>query len=637
MDFLFKSSILVLVLLVFYQFILQKELYFKSIRYYFLTGLIIIIVMPLIEIPIYVETIAASINTIDYSKVSINNAPEASTINWQQLFITIYIIGVVFLSVKFLTQIISLIYLISRNTLTKQGAYYFIETSKETSPFSFLNVIIYNKNQFSEEELLHIINHEKAHASQWHSIDTILTHLLVICLWFNPFVWLYKKAVQQNLEFLADKFALECAENKRQYQVTLLKTCTTNFCTEITNNFYNSLIKKRIIMLQKNQNRKKSPWKFTLLVPILIAFIATFNTKIVAQEKKLTDIENVDKLELKFQFNKDSKDETLKKQAAFFKKQFNADLSFKGIKRNTNNEIIAIKITSKYKSNSTVFKRKSDEPISPIIITYNSENDKINIGDAIAEAEENIHQFIHKKNLKKNKEKKNAWILNKEKDTIIVNGNKINWYKNEDNNLEVEVIETDKNKKNYKVKSAVFISDEDEITEIDADKINASENVYIIKSSEKGEKDKIIITKSEISFPSNKEQPIYILNEKEITAEEMEEIDPNTIQSVNVFKDKSALNKYGEKGKNGVIEITTKNNYSTSINVDENDISSNLTRIVNDDKPMILVNGKEVSAEEMKRIDIETIKSMNVIKNEMATKKYGEKGKNGVIVIKLKE
>ncbi len=439
MDFLLKSSILVVILLVFYQFILQKELYFKSIRYYFLAGLIQIIIMPLIEIPIYVETLAASINTIDYSKVSVNNIQETSTINWQQFFIIIYIIGIVFFSLKFLTQLISLFYLISKNTLTKKGAYYFIETSKETSPFSFLNVIIYNKNQFTEEELLHIINHEKAHAAQWHSIDTILTHLLVISLWFNPFVWLYKKAVQQNLEFLADKFALEFAENKKQYQVTLLKTCTTNFCTEITNNFYNSLIKKRIIMLQKNQNRKKAPWKFTLLIPILIAFVATFSTKTIAQEKKITELENVDKLELKFQFNKDSKDETLKKEAAFFKKQFNVDLSFKGIKRNSKNEITAIKISSKYKSNSTVFMRKSEEPISPIVITYNSEIDKINIGDAVETISENIH-FTHKKEIEKLKSKNHTWVSKKDKDTIIAKSSKI-------------IIHNDDDEKPYKSRS----------------------------------------------------------------------------------------------------------------------------------------------------------------------------------------
>ena len=369
--------------------------------------------------------------------------------------------------------------------------------------------------------------------------------------------------MQQNLEFLADRFALEFAENKKQYQVTLLKTCYTNYCPEITNNFYNSLIKKRIIMLQKNQYQNKKHWKFTLLVPVLIAFIVVFNTKTIAQEKKLSEFENIDKLEVKLQIDQDSKDETLKKEAAFFQKEFDADISFKGIKRNDKNEIIAIKITSKYKSNSSVFMRKSDEPISPIIISYNSEIDKINIGDAI-DQEEDIHS-IHKKNHNKIKETKRIWVSKKVRDTMVVKGNKISWNKDDYNHLEVEVIETDDAKKEhtFKVASAVFISDDGDKTELileDAkdEEIDASEHVYLIKSDEKGKKDKVIKSQKIITFNSSKEQPLYILDKMEITAKEMESIDPSTIKAINVLKGETAIEKYGEKGKNGVIVITLK-------------------------------------------------------------------------------
>ena len=563
MDFLLKSSSLVLILLLFYQFVLQKEHYFKSIRYYFLMGLLIALILPLLEIPIYIDAVTSTVNSLALNEGTIYNAVEISKIDWTQILIGVYALGVLFFSIKFVIQITSLIRLISTHTLTKNGAYYFVETLEDTSPFSFFNIIIYNKNQFSENELLLIINHEKAHAKQWHSVDTILTHLLVICLWFNPFVWLYKKAVQQNLEFLADRFALEFAENKKQYQVTLLKTCYTNYCPEITNNFYNSLIKKRIIMLQKNQYQNKKHWKFALLVPVLIAFIAVFNTKTIAQEKKLSKIENVDKLEVKLQLDKDSKDETLKREAAFFKKEFDADISFKGIKRNNKNEIIAIKITSKYKSNSSVFMRKSDEPISPIIISYNSEIDKINIGDAI-DQEDNIH-IIHKKNHKKFKEAKKIWVSKKGSDTIVVKGNKINWNKDDDNHLEFEVNEADDSSKEHKLKvtTAVFISDDGEKTELiiedDNDEvIDASEHVYIIKSDEKGKKDKVIKSQKTMTFNSSTEEPLYILDKKEITAKEMESIDPNSIKAINVFKGETAIEKYGEKGKNGVIVITLK-------------------------------------------------------------------------------
>jgi TonB-dependent SusC/RagA subfamily outer membrane receptor len=554
MDFLLKSSGLIILLFLFYTVFLQNETYFKSIRHYFLIGLIIAILIPLIEIPIYVEAIASEINNYKLLQIE-NNVIEIKAFNWNKALGLVYIIGVLFFSFKFLFQLISLIRLISKHTLKKQNKYYFIETSNNSSPFSFFNFIIYNKSQFTRDELTLIINHEKAHAVQWHSIDTILTHLLVIALWFNPFVWLYKKAVQQNLEFLADKFALELAENKKQYQLTLLKTCNKNFCTAITNNFYNSLIKKRIIMLQKNQNQNKRQWKFALLIPLLIAFIAIFSTKTVAQEKKLSEISTINKLKVELKIDKNSTDATLKDETAFFKKQFDADISFKSIKRNTKNEITAIKITSKYKSNSVVFSRKSSEPINPVIISYDSEIDEINITSFIEEEE--IHKDIHYTNRANNlifkkksdttvnfkthnlKGKNSIGFSKNVNDTIIVNGNKIIWHKDDDNHLELEVEEIEEN--------------------ILYEPVDASEHVYIIKSDDaKDKKYKVIRTKNKVAFKSDNEEPLYILNKKEISSEEMKLLDPKTIESVTVLKDESATKVYGEKGKNGVIVITLK-------------------------------------------------------------------------------
>lgn len=622
MDYLLKSSGLVIVLFLFYYFFLKNETFFKSIRSYFLIGLIIVVAIPLVEIPIYVEQAVNNLSSINFNEIPLKETVIEEPFNWVQLFTSVYLLGVVIFSLKFLIQLISLGYLLSKHEFIKHEKYYYVETSKNISPFSFFNIIIYNKNQFSIDELEQIINHEKAHVLQWHSVDTILAHLLVVTLWFNPFVWLYRKAVQQNLEFLADAYALEMAENQKHYKLTLLKTYSSNYCTEITNNFYNSLIKKRIIMLHKNRSKNNSQWKYALLLPLLVGFIFTFNTKIVAQEKKITEIDNIDNLVVKFQFNKDSKDETLKKQSAFFKKQFDADISFKGIKRNNKDEITAIKITSKYKSNSSVFMRKSSEPISPIIITYNSEIDKINIGDAVEEDAKN-------------------------KDSYIVEGkyndsNKIIWHKDDDNHLELEVeeIEKDSVKNDYRieVRSAVFISDDGKKTELILDEpIDASENVFIIKNDEKGQKTKVIKKQNSFTFKSDKEKPLVFINGKESAFEIIENITPDSIESMSVLKGIKATEKYGDKAKNGVIELITKKVYRVSVNVDENAVSSNLTQIASENNPLIIVNGKEVSDEEMKAIDPDSIKSVTVLKDESATKVYGEKGKNGVIVITLKK
>jgi len=496
-----------------------------------------------------------------------------------------------------------LAFLLSKHELSKKGKYYFIETSKNISPFSFFNIIIYNKSQFSIDELAQIINHEKAHAIQWHSLDTILAHLLVITLWFNPFVWLYKKAVQQNLEFLADNYALQKANDQRLYKLTLLKTCSSNYCTEITNNFYNSLIKKRIIMLHKNKSKNSSQWKYALLFPVLLTFVFTFNTKIVAQESKLIEVK--EQL-VELIIDKNSNDATLSQETTTFKNEFDISLSFKGIKRNTKNEITAIKIAAKGNNVKANFANSGTEPIQSIKITYDSGKNSISIGNIGKIHKEHYSYTIHKDHNVDFKGKPNndgnfvfitsdgethSWTsksdnaptVSQQKIIIKEDGDKEHvWVHESDDDVNIEVIEINKDgKKTVKViesnhgidtekEHIIEIIDEsddasknvfiikkhgDKTVKISED--NASENVFIIEKDHEGAIEKKVLKTSFISSNSE-EKPLIILDGKEITMEEMEKISPDNIESITVLKGDSATKKYGEKGKNGVIQITKK-------------------------------------------------------------------------------
>ena len=563
MEYLLKASGLVLILFLFYFVFLKNETFFKSIRTYFIIGLLIVLAIPLIEIPIYVEAMASQLNQFNYEEITTNSLV-TNTINWIEILTFTYLIGVAFFSLKFIVQLASLLNLITKHKLIKQGKYYCIETSKDISPFSFFNIIIYNKSQFSTNELEQIINHEKAHVQQWHSIDTLLSHLLVITLWFNPFVWLFKKAVQQNLEFLADAKAIELANNNKLYQFTLLKTCGANYCTEITNNFYNSLIKKRIIMLHKKKSENKNQWKYTLLLPILIAFVFTFNTKSVAQEKKLTEIEEVENLKVELLIDKNSTEETLKKEAGFLKKQFDITLNFKGIKRNADNEIIAIKIDAKGKDLKAKFENAGSEAIKPIKISYDSENNSLNISN-VSKIHKSHYTYTTHDNgtMKKIKIKgkadndgnyifvtsdgkkihKDGKSKNIELKVITEKGDEENvWIhkKDRDNNIKVEVIELKEGEHEIKIIQEGNKHEIEENIEFEINEDNASENVNFVFIS------------------SENEKPLYIIDGKETSSKEMKEIKPDSIEKMEVLKGKSATDKYGDKGKDGVILITTK-------------------------------------------------------------------------------
>jgi len=576
MEYLLKASGLVVVLFLFYYLFLKNETFFKSIRSYFLIGLIVVISLPLIEIPVYVDYAVNQLNNVEFVEVMEAPSETLKSIDWTAIIGAIYLIGLLFFIFKFLIQLTSLIYLISKHQFYKDGMYYFIETSKDISPFSFFNVIIFNNKNFSSEELEQIINHEKAHVMQWHSLDTLLAHILVILLWFNPFVWLYKKAVQQNLEFLADSYALELANNQKLYQLTMLKTSQAAYCTDISNNFYNSLIKKRIVMLHKNRSTNKRQWKYALLIPMLIAFVFTFNTKTIAQDQKLMEIDEIDELNVELIINKDSKDETIKKEKEFFKKEFNVDLNFKGIKRNKVGEITAIKITAKSKGSSANYAVSGDTPIKPIKISYNSEGEKISIGAGKVLHKKHYEYRVHKDGnveVTKHKDKKGNYVF------ITSEGDDIKWKSKDDNEL-IEVEEITITKKgdntwthkegethvNVEVikskdgKNLVKIIEDDgekKVIEIIED---GDKNVFHIKKDgDKLKKHKISKTDNFVFISDGDgKEPLIFIDGKEASKEEMEKLDSNSIESVNVYKGESAIKKYGEKAKNGVIQITTK-------------------------------------------------------------------------------
>ena len=265
MEYFIKSSALIIVFYLCYKVLLQRDTFFNTNRWFLLFGLIISTCLPFIVIPVYIT------KQITTQFVSLNNtavlesAPIIETINWTSILTTIYALGIIFLSIRFMVQLISLMLTISKGSIKKQDGYIFVETENTIAPFSFFNYIVFNPSNFKEDELDHIIIHEKVHANQHHSIDIILSHIASILFWFNPFIWLYKKDLQQNLEFIADKEALTKSQCKKSYQYVLLKSSVPQYQMALTNNFYNSLIKKRIVMLHKNRSKNRNQFHFQYL------------------------------------------------------------------------------------------------------------------------------------------------------------------------------------------------------------------------------------------------------------------------------------------------------------------------------------------------------------------------------------
>ncbi|MBB1194756.1 peptidase M56 [Flavobacterium sp. SOK18b] len=341
--YLIKSSGLLALFFVAYHLLLRKETFFTSNRWFLILGLITSVVLPFVAFTkiVWVEP---SKNTIDWSQIPLATSSEKVPleINWYLVIGMLYAIGMLLFLLKLALDFYSLHRVLKGKHFKNQADFKYIDTTENIAPFSFFNTIVYNSSLYSKAELENILKHEKVHSEQNHTVDVLISRLFCIVFWFNPFIWLYKKAILQNLEFIADSEATKKISDKKAYQLTLLKITTHENCVAITNHFYQSLIKKRIVMLNKNQSKKWNSWKYAVIVPALVAFVFLFQIKVLAQEQD--QIENKEPIDVDYTIDRYSTDEDIKEDIKSLKKDFNINCQVKGIKRNSDDDIIALNI-----------------------------------------------------------------------------------------------------------------------------------------------------------------------------------------------------------------------------------------------------------------------------------------------------
>ncbi len=575
--YLAKASGILALFLGVYLFFLKRETFFEANRHFLLGGILISFILPFIEIKKYVAVEPLVIPNADM----IQSGPAVSAIaeqgpGWTTLLSAVYFSGLIFLGLRFLMQLFSLSRLLRNHEVIKMGSVRYVETDQDLAPFSFFNYIVYNPSQFSESELEAIRQHERAHCTQAHSVDILLAHLLTIFLWINPLSWLYRKHIQQNLEFLADSSAIRETRSVRNYQYALLKVSSKSIHTPITNQFYSSLIKKRIVMLHKSKSNRLHALKYSLILPLLAGFLLAFNTKVVAQEKEkeMTVEVMIDKIEILI--DKDYSKEQIDADTDFIKKR-GIELKFKGIKRNKAGEITAI--SASYKDENGIignYSQNSDSPIKPFSFSVSGEGDDRIIGFfsgashhlthsmdknhtkmIIIDADDDMHDgkhHIHKKMRVLSEDDKGTYTWTTSGDAAekeilveIRDGKKVIKINGEEvSEAELEAMEKEEDEKRIVIR-----------------KIKKGEegNVFILRDS-MDEGDMEIIEEEGNSFfflDSGKgENPLFIVDGKEMSKEEFEGLSPGKIEKVEVLKGEAATKEFGDRAKDGVIRITTK-------------------------------------------------------------------------------
>ena len=274
-----KISLCYGVIYLFYFLLLKRLTHYAGNRFFLLACSVLAFFIPLMKIDFFVEpqTIHASsfINSIPAV-----NVPAASNIFIPEdgFSIATYILpalfetGVIICAVHFFIQLLSFKKIKLRAVfMNETGGIKLYHLNMDIIPFSFGNAVYLNKELHSEEELKEIIQHESVHVHQKHTIDIMVAEIVCILNWYNPFAWLIKHAIKQNLEFLADDGVIKNGADKKSYQYLLLKVMG-NSPLSIASNFNFSSLKKRIYMMNKSKTSKKHLLKFLFVLPV-IAFI----------------------------------------------------------------------------------------------------------------------------------------------------------------------------------------------------------------------------------------------------------------------------------------------------------------------------------------------------------------------------
>ncbi|MCL8536008.1 M56 family metallopeptidase [Chryseobacterium gallinarum] len=266
-----------------YYWFLEKERIYRFNRFYLLGSLALSYLIPFISISLQLPKEKISrpqliIEDTAQKIIAIHNEPEG--LHWMSVLWIIYASVTLLFLLRSIFAVLKIIR-IKGNTIIYKGQRVLL-TNENLSPFSFWNTIYLGRAYLKEDEIdPRIFLHEKSHISQKHSLDLILIDVLKIFTWFNPVLFLYKKTIVTNHEFLADEAVLKNQFSIREYQNLILDEIINTQSLPLTHTFNFNNTKKRFIMMTTKKT-KFSLLKKTAGITSLIAAIAVFSEKTYA-------------------------------------------------------------------------------------------------------------------------------------------------------------------------------------------------------------------------------------------------------------------------------------------------------------------------------------------------------------------
>ena len=284
--YILKSAVCLSLFYLFYRLLLSKETFHRFNRIALLGILFLSLLIPFIEVTtahqtelsqtvLTVEQLLMMAEAMDPAEVSVAQ-PEELSISWVQVLLLFYLVGIIFFACRNLYSLSRLLLLIKSGKRERlKGGVRLIVLEREVAPFSWMRYIVISRKDL-EEDGREILIHEMAHIQNRHSIDLLVADICIFFQWFNPGIWLLKQELQNIHEYEADETVINEGIDAKDYQLLLIKKAVGTRLYSMANSFNHSKLKKRITMMLKE---KSNPWarlKYLYVLPLAAIAVTAF-------------------------------------------------------------------------------------------------------------------------------------------------------------------------------------------------------------------------------------------------------------------------------------------------------------------------------------------------------------------------
>jgi len=595
--YLIKANVALALFYLGYHLLLRKLTFYRINRYYLIFALVFSVVYPFISID---QWLAADqdappqllLTLSDWQQLQL---PEEGNI-LSSVFSSAYWISIGLFGLLFLIKLMGIGRIHLRSVPAQWNRFTYRKSREKISPFSFLTHIYFNPTMYAEDEYERIFSHEQVHVRQLHSLDILLAEISLIFFWYNPFCWLIRKAIQENIEFITDQRVLSSGIDKKSYQYSLIHISTSAHPSYLGSHFNFKNLKKRIIMMNKKQSSKMQLGKYAFTIPVVV--LASLILGVSKEYVKAEGSSNSTQDTLRANDPLYVVDGTFLSEGAPIKLKSTEIQSIEVITDAAAHNIYGTKAQNGMIKVTT----KKEEPL----VVDGIKGEPLYVVNGVKQASEKARNYLPDEiafvNVLKGKTAVDAYgdegkngvieITTKDKSGIpptpadlknivlILEGEKISYeqflhlkpddiermevlkgesaiarYGEEGKEGVIQIVTT-KNPQDPVVQE-VSSPDNKISVKISTDSLQLSANLENYKE----DKEPVVmgIKNNKITSLEGAEENvlIYVDGEK-LTKNELSQLDQDNIDAMTVFKGKSAIEQYGEEGKDGVIEITTK-------------------------------------------------------------------------------